>query len=173
MRPGAEDADGAAHRQHAPLPTMMKNRLVGLGLDLAETVHAAHIVHAVHHATSLGFFARPAPTMRIARDQFGKLRFAPAFGSGRTHRAQPHSASRPSNPKPGSRSRPAASRRNPPAPRAVLSRRASGRRRTCTRSAAGRAHPSDNTSTTCTRSCCAPAACSRRRSDARRPVPLQ
>ncbi len=64
MRPGAEDADGAAHRQHAPLPSMMKHRLVGLGLDLAEPVHAAHIVDAVHQATSLGFFGRPVPIMQ-------------------------------------------------------------------------------------------------------------
>jgi hypothetical protein len=44
----AKDAYRAAHRQHAPLPAMMENRLVRLGLDLAETVHAAHIVNAVH-----------------------------------------------------------------------------------------------------------------------------
>jgi len=61
--PGAEDADGAAHRQHAPLPAVMKDRLIGLGLDLAEAVHAAHIVNAVHQATSLGFFGRPVPTI--------------------------------------------------------------------------------------------------------------
>ena len=42
---------------------MMKYRLVGLGLDFAKSVHSAHIVNAVHQATSLGFFARPAPIM--------------------------------------------------------------------------------------------------------------
>src|SRR5688572_20778670 len=61
--PGAEYADGTAHRQHASFPRMMKYRLVGLGLDFAKPVHAAHIVNAVHQATSLGFFARPAPIM--------------------------------------------------------------------------------------------------------------
>ena len=44
----AKNTDRAAHRQHASLPSMMKNRLVGLGLDLAEPIHAAHIVNAVH-----------------------------------------------------------------------------------------------------------------------------
>src|SRR5438046_10391587 len=43
---------------------MMKNRFVALGLDLAEPVHAAHVVDAVHQATSLGFFGRPAPIMQ-------------------------------------------------------------------------------------------------------------
>src|ERR1051325_7098557 len=41
----------------------MKNRLVRLGFDLAESIHAAHIVNAVHQDTSLGFFGKPAPIM--------------------------------------------------------------------------------------------------------------
>ena len=42
------------------LPTFYS---AGLGLDLAEAVHAAHIVNAVHQATSLGFFTKAVPTM--------------------------------------------------------------------------------------------------------------
>ena len=34
-------------RHHAAFPFFMKNRLVRLGLNLAEAVHAAHVVHAV------------------------------------------------------------------------------------------------------------------------------
>src|SRR5262249_15210539 len=62
--PRAQEAQRAAHRQHASFPAMMKDRLVGLGLDLTKPVHPAHIVDAVHHATSLGFFGRPAPIMQ-------------------------------------------------------------------------------------------------------------
>jgi hypothetical protein len=46
--PHPEHPDRAGHRQHAPLPTVMKNRLVRLGLDLAKPVHTAHVVDAVH-----------------------------------------------------------------------------------------------------------------------------
>ena len=33
---------------HAAFPFFVKGRLVRLSLDLAEAVHAAHVVHAVH-----------------------------------------------------------------------------------------------------------------------------
>src|SRR3954462_4426250 len=40
----------------------MKHRLVRLGLDLAEPVHAAHVVHAVHDGAP-GVFGNPVPIM--------------------------------------------------------------------------------------------------------------
>ena len=55
---------GALQGEHAPLPLGMERRLVGLGLDLAEPVHAAHVVHAVHDATSSGRLGRPVPIMQ-------------------------------------------------------------------------------------------------------------
>src|SRR6202044_1421674 len=36
---------------------------IRLMLDFAKAVHAAHIVDAIHHATSLGCFGRPVPIM--------------------------------------------------------------------------------------------------------------
>src|ERR1700743_183527 len=40
----------------------MKSRLVLFGLDLAETVHAAHVVNAVHDGAP-GVFGKPVPIM--------------------------------------------------------------------------------------------------------------
>src|SRR6195256_552079 len=40
----------------------MKHRLVRLGLDLAEAVHAAHVVHAIHDGAP-GVFGKPVPIM--------------------------------------------------------------------------------------------------------------
>src|SRR5215469_18821349 len=59
----------------------MKDRLVLLGLDFAEAVHAAHIVNAVHHATC---FANPVPIMlsRVTRlASFSSLQ--PSVSAGR------------------------------------------------------------------------------------------
>src|ERR1700722_10756740 len=42
----------------------MENRLVPLGLDFAEAVHAAHIVDAVHHRTSPACLGSPVPIMQ-------------------------------------------------------------------------------------------------------------
>src|SRR5262249_5022718 len=44
---------GAVHRHHAAFPRLVKDRLVGLRLHLAEAVHAAHVVHAGHRAIGL------------------------------------------------------------------------------------------------------------------------
>src|ERR1700736_138492 len=59
---GAGGAHRAYHRQHAALPFGMKHRLVRLGLDLAETIHAAHVVDAIHDGAP-GFFGNPVPIM--------------------------------------------------------------------------------------------------------------
>src|SRR5437868_10137731 len=40
----------------------MKHRLVWLHLDLAEAIHAAHVVHAVHDGAP-GVFGKPVPIM--------------------------------------------------------------------------------------------------------------
>src|SRR5580700_473298 len=61
--PSAGVAHGALHRQNAAFPRRMKYRFVLLGLDLTEAVHAAHVVHAVHHETSFAFFGKPVPIM--------------------------------------------------------------------------------------------------------------
>src|SRR5262249_20723286 len=53
----------ALHREHAPFPWSMKRRLIRLGLDLSEAVHAAHVVNAVHQTTSSGRLASPVPIM--------------------------------------------------------------------------------------------------------------
>ena len=50
-RPGAHRP---GQRGHTGFPTRMKYRLVGLVQDRAETVHAAHVVYAVHDRTSTG-----------------------------------------------------------------------------------------------------------------------
>src|SRR5262249_10455825 len=54
-------AQRALHRQHAPLPRGMKDRLVRLGLHLSEPVHAAHVVNAVHQPPSSGRLGSPVP----------------------------------------------------------------------------------------------------------------
>src|SRR6185437_1935413 len=59
---GAGRAHGPHHRQHAAFPPRMEHRLVRLDLDLAETIHAAHVVHAVHDGTP-GVFGKPVPIM--------------------------------------------------------------------------------------------------------------
>src|SRR5436309_8904476 len=38
----------------------MEHRLVWFGLDLAETIHAAHVVHAIHDGAP-GVFGNPVP----------------------------------------------------------------------------------------------------------------
>ena len=42
--------------------SVVKHRLVRLGLDLAEAVHAAHVVHAVHDGAP-GVLGKPVPIM--------------------------------------------------------------------------------------------------------------
>src|SRR5207244_10299090 len=61
---------GAAHRQRqrkrAALPCFVKSRLVGLGRDRSEILHAAHVVHAVHARSAssrTGGWGRPIPIM--------------------------------------------------------------------------------------------------------------
>src|SRR5262245_56655200 len=61
--PGADHAHGAVEREAAAFPRGVKHRLVLLRFDFAEAVHAAHVMDAVHHAASAGFFGRPAPIM--------------------------------------------------------------------------------------------------------------
>ena len=67
--PGAGIAERPLHGEHAPFPAFVKRRLVGLDLDLAEAVHAAHVVDAVHRAISAGERARPVPIIesRVTR----------------------------------------------------------------------------------------------------------
>src|ERR671936_860126 len=62
-RPRSGIAHRALHREDAPLPGSVKHRLVRLGIDLAEAVHAAHVVNAVHQATSSGRLGSPVPIM--------------------------------------------------------------------------------------------------------------
>src|SRR6185295_18602804 len=50
--PQARIAHGAVERERAALPGRMEHRLVRLRLDLAESIHAAHVVHAVHQLIS-------------------------------------------------------------------------------------------------------------------------
>src|SRR5262249_28333503 len=54
----------ACQTQHAALPPMVKHRFVLVWLDLAETVRAAHVVHAVHDAAP-GVLANPVPIMEL------------------------------------------------------------------------------------------------------------
>src|SRR5581483_627983 len=67
--PGAGVTHGALHRQHVAFPRRMEHRLVLLDLDFAEAVHAAHVVNAVHHFTSLGLSGNPVPIIesRVTR----------------------------------------------------------------------------------------------------------
>ena len=44
----ARRAHGEHEREHAALPAGVERRLVGLGHDRPEAVHAAHVVRAVH-----------------------------------------------------------------------------------------------------------------------------
>src|SRR4051812_36535063 len=55
-------AHSAYHGKHTAFPLLVEYRLVGLGLDLAETVHAAHVVYAVHEGAP-GTFGNPVPIM--------------------------------------------------------------------------------------------------------------
>ena len=66
-------AAGHSHRQRdregAPLPFGVKHRLVRLGLHRTGPRDAAHVVRAVHQATSCGCFGKPVPIMlsRVTR----------------------------------------------------------------------------------------------------------
>src|ERR1700737_821078 len=71
------------HRPHAGLPFGVKHRLVRLGLDLAETIHAAHVVHAVHDGAP-GFFGNPVPIIESrVTSSASWLSFQPSLPSGR------------------------------------------------------------------------------------------
>src|SRR5882762_7611715 len=61
-RPQAEIAQGAVHGEDTAFPRRMEHRLIRLGLDLAEAVHAAHVMDPVHGAAP-GAPARPVPIM--------------------------------------------------------------------------------------------------------------
>src|SRR5437868_6324160 len=67
--PDARVAHRAIKRLRAGLPVGVKNRLILLGLDFAEAVHAAHVMDAVHHTTSLVCRGNPVPIMlsRVTR----------------------------------------------------------------------------------------------------------
>ena len=80
--PGRPIASVSANAR--PLPLGMKHGLVRLGLDRAEPLHAAHVLRAVHDATSLGRFGRPVPIMlsRVTRSaSFSSLQ--PSVPAGR------------------------------------------------------------------------------------------
>src|ERR1051325_10000302 len=67
--PNARVAQCAIKCLGAGLPVGVKNRLILLGLDFAEAVHAAHVVDAIHHTASLGCRGNPVPIMlsRVTR----------------------------------------------------------------------------------------------------------
>ena len=48
--PEYQENDGQGQGQHAPFPRVVKNGLVFLGFDGAESLHPAHIMHAVHRS---------------------------------------------------------------------------------------------------------------------------
>src|SRR4051812_29258266 len=82
--PGSRVAHGALHREDAAFPGRVEHRLIRLDLDLAEAVHAAHVVNAVHHFTSLGLSGRPVPIIesRVTRSaSFSSLQ--PSVPAGR------------------------------------------------------------------------------------------
>src|SRR5271165_3739704 len=54
--PGAGWAHRAHYCDHATFRRRMENEFVRLGLNFAETVHAAHVMDTVHGLTSSGFF---------------------------------------------------------------------------------------------------------------------
>src|SRR5215471_2775460 len=82
--PYTERTNGAAHRQHATFPSLMKGRLVRLGIDLTEAIHAAHVVNAVHQATSLGLFGKPVPIMQSRVTRLASLAsLQPSVSAGR------------------------------------------------------------------------------------------
>ena len=62
--PSAGIGHGPLQREHASFPGRVERRLVCLGHDLAEPVHASHVVNAIHHATSCGLFGKPVPIMQ-------------------------------------------------------------------------------------------------------------
>src|ERR1700712_4601666 len=66
--PRASVAHGALHRQHAALPGRLEWRVPLFDLDLAEAVHAAHVVNAVHHFAP-GLSGSPVPIIesRVTR----------------------------------------------------------------------------------------------------------
>src|ERR1700730_9477481 len=81
--PQAEIAHGAVHGEDTAFPRRVEHRLIRLGLDLAETVHAAHVMDAVHGAAP-GAWARPVPIIesRVTRvASFSSLQ--PAVPAGR------------------------------------------------------------------------------------------
>src|SRR5260370_4850929 len=57
---------GAVHGEDTALPRRMEHRLIRLGLDLAEAVHAAHVMDPIHGAPP-GAPARPVPIMESRR----------------------------------------------------------------------------------------------------------
>ena len=127
-------AHRAHHRHHPALPGGMEYRLVRLGLDLAETVHAAHVVNAVHGRVPA--LRQSGADHAIARDELGELLLAPALRAGGPHRQ--HEEARLGGGIPDAdfgllgsvRPKSASTPRGP-------SRRASDRARPCTRPAAG------------------------------------
>src|SRR5579872_2791163 len=58
------EGTGRAHRAHhgeyAAFPSRVKHRFIGFDFDLAEPVHAAHVVDAVHDGHP-GVLAKPVP----------------------------------------------------------------------------------------------------------------
>src|SRR5215469_1621138 len=86
--PDARIEHRPTERERAGLPLFVKHGLVLLRLDFAETVHAAHVVDAIHHTTSPGCFGNPVPIMqsRVTRlASFPSLQFSVPLGRiGRT-----------------------------------------------------------------------------------------
>ena len=65
---GFSGAQGVAHREEACLPAVVKDRLVRFRDDLAEAVHAPHVVDAVHRRAPLAgkaTFATPIMESRV------------------------------------------------------------------------------------------------------------
>src|ERR1700720_3745010 len=71
------------HRQYPRFPFAVKHRLVRLRLDLAETIHAAHVVHAIHDGAP-GVLGNPVPIMESrVTSSASCCSFQPSVPSGR------------------------------------------------------------------------------------------
>src|SRR5206468_11157477 len=68
IQPSATGPNDAGHRVHTAFPGFMEDRLVLLVLNRAHSVHAAHVVDAVHGAPPLPAdvtFATPTIASRV------------------------------------------------------------------------------------------------------------
>ena len=76
---------GPPDAEHPALPRLVEDRLVGLGGDRPEAVHAAHVMDAVHGRSRLAELTRDA-NHGVAGDQRRELVLAHPLGARRTLR---------------------------------------------------------------------------------------